>query len=322
MKRFLAFLLLLLALGGGAYWYFELRPVDIQTVAPHRGTAVQAVYATGEVEPVRWSQIAPQIGGRVISVWVEEGDTVKEDDILVQLDDSVEAAQLNQYVARLDFLTRELERQKQLKARNVASSQKLEQVSSEYSSMKAQVEAQARLIQRMQVTAPMDGVIMKREVEPGETITPQSPVFWVGQPDDLRVNAEVDEEDIPLVETGQKVLIKSDAFPDRPIEAAVGDITPQGDPVNKIFRVWVDLPEGTRLMTGMTVEVNIIIREVEDVLLVPSTSLSGDTVWVLKNGQPVERRVETGIRGDANVEITGGLGEDDRILARPPSTTE
>ncbi len=322
MKRFLVFLVFLLALGGGAYWYFQLRSVDVQSVSPHRGTAVQAVYATGEVEPVRWSQIAPQIGGRVISVWVDEGDAVREGDILAQLDDSVEAAQLNQYVARLDFLTRELERQKQLKARNVASSQKLEQVTSEFVAMKAQVEAQARLIQRMQVISPMDGVIMKREVEPGETITPQAPVFWVGQPDQLRVNAEVDEEDIPHVATGQKVLIKSDAFPDAPIEAAVGDITPQGDPVNKIFRVWVDLPEGTRLMTGMTVEVNVIIREVEDALLVPATALSGDTLWVMESGKPVKRAVETGVRGDANVEITGGLSAEDRILARPLSATQ
>jgi RND family efflux transporter MFP subunit len=142
-------------------------------------------------------------------------------------------------------------------------------------------------------------------------------VFWVGASKPLRVTAEVEEEDIPLVDVGQKVLLKADAFPDQIIEGKVVEITPKGDPVDKNFRVRVSLPEDTRFMTGMTVESNIIVREAKNVLLVPTSGVREGAVFVTA-GEKFERRaVELGVRGEEEVEIREGLREGEKILKNP-----
>ena len=106
-------------------------------------------------------------------------------------------------------------------------------------------------------------------------------VFWIGEPLPLRVTAEVDEEDIPQVRSGQRALLKADAFPDRALEGSVGQI--MGDPVQKTCRVRIALPDDTPLMIGMTIEANIIIAE-RPAVLVPARALRGGRVLVLDGG--------------------------------------
>ena len=86
-------------------------------------------------------------------------------------------------------------------------------------------------------------------------------VFWIGDPKPLRITADVDEEDVPRVEPGQKVLLRADAFPDRVLEGGLTSITPKGDPVQKTYRVRIELPDDAPLLIGMTVEANVVVRE-------------------------------------------------------------
>ena len=110
----------------------------------------------------------------------------------------------------------------------------------------------------------------------GDFIPVNQPVFYLakaGVP--LRISADVDEEDIPLVKVGQKVLIRSDAFPSRVFTGEVLEITPKGDPVARSYRVRIELPADTALMIGMTAETNIVTAEKQDALLVPASAVSG-----------------------------------------------
>lgn len=288
-----------------------------ETVTSKRGAAVQAVYATGEVEPVYWADVATQVPGRVIAVWAQDGQEVKKGDILAQLDDTVEASQLHEFIARLDYLEKERKRLEQLSKRDVASRRAYEQVVSDYNAVQAQITAQTHVIERMRVTAPLDGVILRRDVEPGEVVTLSDSIFWVGKLKPLRITAEVDEEDIPLVKTGQKALIKADAFADQPVEGMVGDITPKGDPVNKNFRVRIALPGHSPLMIGMTVEVNIITREEKNALLVPASSVIEDHVWIQDRHAIRKRKIKTGIRNDQYVQILDGLSGNETLILNP-----
>ncbi len=287
-------------------------------VSPTRNTMIQAVYATGEVEPLYWAKLSPAIAGQVISVWVEENDVVVRDDILAQLDDTVEAAKLVEYQSRLAFLEQEKERYEILAKTNASSVRRLQEVQSDHAVVTAQTDAQAKYIQRMHITAPMDGVILKRDIEPGEMVDSQDEVFWIGQLSPLRITAEVDEEDIALVQNNQRVLIKADAFPDKTIEGTISDITPKGDPVNKDFRVRIALPHDTPLMIGMTVEVNIIIDVMEDALTIPVSSLANDTVWIKRGVKVTPHPVRTGMTSDDKVQIMDGLSESDEILLHAP----
>ena len=107
-------------------------------------------------------------------------------------------------------------------------------------------------------------------------------LYRIGLPKPLQVVAEVNEEDIPRVWNGMKVLLRTDAFPNRPLEGMVSEITPAGDPVAKTYRVKVALPDDTPLRVGMSVEANIVTREKADVLLVPSAAVVDGHVFVIE----------------------------------------
>ena len=220
-------------------------------------------------------------------------------------------------MARLQFLDKEVTRYAELSLKDHVSRQSYEKVLSERNSVKAQLETQNALVARMLMTSPLDGTVLRRDIEPGEAAKTDQVIFWVGQLKPLRISAEVDEEDIPLVKSGQKSLIKADAFINKNVIEEVSEITPKGDPVNKNFRVRISLPDDSPLLIGMTVEVNIVTKEEPDSLLIPSSCVIGKKVWVSENGEISERIIKTGIRSEYLIQVLDGLRENEKILAKP-----
>jgi len=145
-------------------------------------------------------------------------------------------------------------------------------------------------------------------------------LFWIGRASPLRIEAEVDEEDIPLVAVGQSALIKADAFAGRKLDGTVADITPKGDPVNKSYRVRIALPRDTPLRIGMTVESNIVVRREGAALLVPQGAVSGGHVFVVVEGRVVRRAVVMGVVGQGVVEIRDGVAEGETVVLDPPAS--
>jgi len=142
----------------------------------------------------------------------------------------------------------------------------------------------------------------------------------VGESSRLWVVAEVDEEDIPRIHPKQRVLIKADAFAGQVLEGQVAEITPKGDPVNKTYRVRVDLPADTPLKIGMTTEVNIIVREESNALLSPVSAVVDGHLWTVQDGHAYRHSVKTGVVGDQMVQILSGAAESDTVILYPPAT--
>jgi len=308
--------LALAAAAAAGYWFYG-KGTTQDTVTAKRGTAVLAVYATGEVEPVIWSTLSAITTATLLETHVHEGDEVKAGDVLARLDDSVERSQLVQYRAQLNYYARERDRQMELQRTGVASKRAYDEAVSRYAEFRAKVASQESLVQRLRIISPIDGVILKQDGEPGELIKQGEAIITVGRPGMLQVTAEVDEEDIALVRPEQKVLIKADAFPDDAIEGEVREITPRGDPINKSFRVRIKLPGDTKLLIGMTAEVNIIVREKPDALLVPASAVIDGKVFIPRGRKATPVPVKTGIVTETTAEIIEGLSEGQAILAHP-----
>jgi len=316
-KLFIFFIFVIMAAVGLFYFRMIQSANGYELTSPKKGTAVQAVYATGEVEPLYWSEISPQISGKISEIYVKEGDKVKTGQSLAKLEDDLECAKASEIMARLQFLDKEVTRYAELSLKDHVSRQSYEKVLSERNSVKAQLETQNALVARMLMTSPLDGTVLRRDIEPGEAAKTDQVIFWVGQLKPLRISAEVDEEDIPLVKSGQKSLIKADAFINKNVIGEVSEITPKGDPVNKNFRVRISLPDDSPLLIGMTVEVNIVTKEEPDSLLIPSSCVIGKKVWVSENGEISERIIKTGIRSEYLIQVLDGLRENEKILAKP-----
>ena len=165
------------------------------------------------------------------------------------------------------------------------------------------------------ITAPMAGVVLRRDGEVGEIVDPGQVLYRVGVPKPLQVVAEVNEEDIPRVTVGQSVLLRSDAFAGKQLDGKLREITPMGDPVAKTYRIRIALPDDTPLKVGMSVEANVVTREKPGALLVPSDAVQGSNVFVIAGDRVHKRTVEVGIRGTRAVEILSGVGEDERVAS-------
>jgi RND family efflux transporter MFP subunit len=310
-----------LALGAGTlalgWWLTVPRTVTVAPVV--RGPAIQAVYATGTVEATVTIRVAPQVAGRLLELKADEGQAVKAGDVLGRLDDSDLNATVSELEARAAYAEQQFERAGALVKQGWATKEKFDQALSEVDAARHSARRAKELLKFMQLRTPDDGLIIRRDGEVGDYIPINQPVFYLakaGVP--LRISADVDEEDIPLVKVGQKVLIRSDAFPSRVFTGNVVEITPKGDPVARSYRVRIELPADTALMIGMTAETNIVTAEKPDALLVPASAVSGSSIWAVRDGKLERVPVETGIKSRDRAEIVRGLAEGDMVVVNPP----
>jgi RND family efflux transporter MFP subunit len=257
------------------------------------------------------------VKGRIIERCRCEGRFVKAGFVLARLDDAEAQAALREMRAREEFARKEVERQTQLVARGATSAQSFERAETELRQIQALIAAQIERLAYYRIHAPIDGVVLREEGEIGEIVDSSVVLYRIGIPTALQLVAEVNEEDIPRVQLGQSVLIRSDAFPGDRLVGTVREITPAGDPIAKTYRIRVALPDDTPLRVGMSVEANVIARQKQDVLLVPSASLVGNAVFVAKDGRAVRRQVEVGVRGTQMVEILAGLEQGERVISPP-----
>ncbi|WP_119421940.1 efflux RND transporter periplasmic adaptor subunit [Desertibaculum subflavum] len=310
-------ILLLVAVIAAAAAWWQFGPVRVQAVRPQPGPAVEAVYGTGTVEPVVMFPVAPKLAGRLRQLMVDEGSTVREGQVLAELDNRELSASVREWEARVNYSESQYRRAEDLYKNRVGSEAARDQARNELATARASLERARSLVAEMTLAAPVDGVIIRRDGEIGELIQAADPIFWMSCCGALRITAEIDEEDIRRVRAGQKVLVRADAFPDRVFEGRVAEITPKGDAVARSFRVRIALPNETPLMIGMTADTNIVVAERANALLVPATAVSDGKLWLVRDGRAVRQAVTVGVAGDSQVEIRSGIGADDLIVVQP-----
>lgn len=287
----------------------------VDAIKPERMPAVEAVYATGTVEPSVMVPVAPRITARLLSLLADEGKNVAKGEVLAELESGELQEAVNDARASLTLAEQEFSRKMALVKKEILAKDVADQAQANLHSARAKLAQAEVALSYARLIAPENGTVIRRDGEIGEMISANQPVFYLSCCAGLRIAAEVDEEDIARVAPGQKVLIRADAFPGRVFEGTVASITPKGDPVSRSYRVRISLPETTPLMIGMTAESNIILSEKNAALMIPVGSLDGDTVYLLRDGIFQAYPVKTGMHTDVAIEVIEGLTENDIIAA-------
>lgn len=310
------FAIAILATAGAIYWW-RAGPVAVSVVAPVLGPAVEAVYATGTVEPTVMLPIAPRQASYLVELKVDEGTSVRQGQVLARLDDTDLRKTVEELAARERYARTHFARIKQLADRHVIAQIELDRARADLDAAEAALKRANALRGFMTLTAPADGLIIRRDGEIGQFIPVGQPIFYLSCCAPLRVTAEVDEEDIPRVRVGQKALLRADALPDHVFEGQVSEITPKGDPVARSYRVRLSLADPARLKVGMTVDANLIVFERRDALLVPSSAILDGAVWLVDHGELRRQPVRTGVTGAVHTEIVDGLTPQAQIVEMP-----
>ncbi|MDP6344709.1 MAG: efflux RND transporter periplasmic adaptor subunit, partial [Alphaproteobacteria bacterium] len=161
MRKLLLLSVLAAVLAGG-YWVFEQagRP-EVRLVAPYRGPAVRAVYATGVVEPEIWAAVAPLEGGRIVSILAFENAEVVAGEPLAELDDQEAEAIIEELEARKSYLEKEVERTRRLLARSIVSEKSHEHALSEHRKILAAIAGAKVRRDHLILRAPISGKLLR-----------------------------------------------------------------------------------------------------------------------------------------------------------------
>jgi RND family efflux transporter MFP subunit len=309
-------ILAIAATGAGYYAYSHLlHPPLVSTSFASLAPVSEAVYGTGTVEPERWAKVVPLQRRRLVDLCRCEGQVVKSGQILGRQDDAEERSALEQMDINRGQLERDLARAEKDRDKNDATRTEYEQRWTKLEEAKSRIAAQKVRLDSLLLRAPLDGMVLRRDSEVGEIAGPTDVLFWVGPPAPMQVVAEINEEEINRIASGQKAFLRSEAFPGRALRATVSQITPKGDPTRKTFRVYLRLPQDTPLRIGMSVETNIIFREKPAAIVVPAEAVAGDSVQMVDDGRIRRVPVTVGIRGSRNTEIIGDVPKGITVLS-------
>ena len=303
------------ASGGMAAWM--LRPLSVVTVQPTRGAAVDAIYATGAVEPTVMLPVAPRSGG-VLTQLIDEGAVVTKGELLARLEDADLLSTVDELDAKVRYARAQYTRTQDLVRRGFLARTELDKTHSDLDATTAALKRAQAQRGFLTLNAPAAGLVIRRDGEIGQFIAPGQAVLVLACCAPLRVTANVDEEDIGRLRVGQSVVLSSDAIPGRSFDGQVSEVTPKGDPVARTYRVRISLATPDEFHIGMNVDANIIVGKHEDVLLVPSAAISDSGVWVLVGGRLHRLPVQIGIAGTEHTEILTGLDARAMIVTGSP----
>jgi HlyD family secretion protein len=347
MKRLILIVIVLALVGVGAGAYYMNRPAkepEVRTAPVTRGDIVDVVAATGTLEAVTTVQVGTQVGGIIQELYADFNDIVKKGQVIARLDPTLlqtnieqqranvtrSEADLDRLKVALDDAQQKLDRAKALFDKSLLPRTDLDTAQVNVQSAKAQIKSsEAALVQAKSqlntadvnmahtvITAPIDGIVISRAVEPGQTVNAgmSAPTLYVLAADltKMQVNANIDEADVGRMRPGQNVSFRVDAFPNETFTGAVEQVRLQPTTVQNVvtYQTVINVPnEQLKLKPGMTANVSIEINRKTNVLRIPAAATrfrpSADVFAALHQEVPPEGR---GGFGGRNAGGRGGNG--------------
>jgi len=315
----------------------SLKPASVKIYRVKKQRISEKLTYTATLEAWKRQAITPDISGKVARIYVNEGERVKQGQLLAELDTRSIRLQLEQAeaalaMARANFedASRNLERMERLYKEKAVSDQQYEKVRLACEAAKAQKEqAEAALnlarhaLDVSIMRAPFDGVIAAKNLEEGDVINPMmggfsasSSVLTLVDYSRIKVRFDVSPPDAVRLARGQKVYLESFVLPGQQFEGQVTVVNTSADPQTKKFRVEavINNPDLV-LKPGTFGRVILEVSTRENALAVPQKAiLENSYVMVVEGNKAARRTVTTGLKNTDLIEITSGLNEGDLVI--------
>ena len=332
--------------------------VTYETAAVTKGEISESVTATGTIEPVTEVEVGTQVSGIIDKIYADYNSVVTKGQLLAEMDRvtlqsevASQRAAYNGAKAEYEYQRKNYERNRGLHEKQLISDTDYEQsvynyekAKSNYESSQASLAKAERNLSYATITSPIDGVVINRAVEEGQTVASgfETPTLFTIAADltQMQVVADVDEADIGGVEDGQRVTFTVDAYPNDTFEGVVTQIRLGEDSSSSsgssttsstvvTYEVVISAPNpDLKLKPRLTANVTIYTLDRKDVLSVPARALRftpekpliGDNdivkdcegehkLWTREGNTFIAHPVVVGISNGVNTEIVSGIGE-------------
>jgi len=287
-----------------------------------------SLHAIGTLAPVQGIMLSADADGIVKSIAAESGAAVKAGDVILELDTTVEAAQLAAAEARAELANATIERTKELWNSQAISKSEYDVALASTKQARADVEALQAQIAKKQVRAPFAGRVGIRLVNVGQFIGRGAALMPLQQADPIYVNFYVPQRNLGALALGQKVSITVDAFT-TPFEATLTAINSEIDPATRNVSVQATLPNpDEKLRAGMFAQISVEMPQADSLVVVPATAIAyasyGNSVFVVEKIKGEDGQEFLGVRqqfvklggtrGDL-VAITEGLKPGEEVVS-------
>jgi len=293
--------------------------VAVETVPVTTGPVREEVGAVGTSRSNESVVVRPEISGRIARIEFDEGKPVRKGQLLVALDDSVHAAEMQQAKANLALQSSNYERTVELARGNFVSAIAKDQALNSLRVAEASLAlAQARLA-KTRIQAPFSGIVGIRQVSVGDYVKEGQDLATLEDISSLKVDFRIPELFLTSLRRGQTVEVQTDAFPGKTYTAMLDAIDPLVDQSGRslLLRALLKNEDGA-LRPGMFVRTRLITAERPAALTIPEEALvpigSSQFVFRVTAGKAERVKVETGVRRNARVEIVAGLKAGDIVV--------
>lgn len=366
-KKIILIAVAVVVVAGAGIWFFAGSPtkhkVTYATVTVSKGDISNSVTATGTIEPVTEVEVGTQVSGIIDKIYVDYNSTVTKGQLIAEMDRATLQSELASQQATYDgakaeyeYQKKNYERSKGLHEKSLISDTDFEQAlynyqkaKSSYDSSKASLAKAERNLSYATITSPIDGVVISRDVEAGQTVASgfETPTLFTIAADltQMQVVADVDEADIGGVEEGQRASFTVDAYPNDTFDGVVTQIrlgdasstssTSSSSSTVVTYEVVISAHNpDQKLKPRLTANVTIYILDKKDVLSVPNKALrfvpekpligANDIVkdcegehklWTREGMTFTAHPVEVGISNGISTEIISGIAEGSKVVS-------
>ena len=325
IKRFvIAAILVALFLGGVGYFNLvfkpkmigefmaKMKPPAATVTAERAGTKewIDRVQSIGTLIAIRGVDVSPEVAGIVKDYYFESGNDVEKGAKLVELDTSVEEADLLSEQAMLANAELDYDRQSKLVGRGAVSQATLDSTTAKRDQSAANVQKNEARIAQKNITAPFAGRLGLRLVEKGQYVKAGDPLVWLQSLDPIWIDFPVPEGDLGKLKIGAPIELGVNAYPGQVFKGEIEAFDARVAQDTRTLMVRGRLPNADhRLLPGMFANIAVLEGKPKELVTVPRTAVTyglyGDSVWVVKEGPP-------------ELEKTASVGE---VEVPPPQLT-
>jgi membrane fusion protein, multidrug efflux system len=295
------------------------RVTNVEAYRVQLGTVSRRIATVGKMRANESVMVRSEIAGKIKAIAFKEGETVNKDDLLIQFEDDDLQAELKLAEAELELRKADFERSSSLRQKNIESAKKFDEAKAQFDIAQARVaQAKAKLAKAV-IYAPFAGTIGLIEVSAGAFVQGAQDLVMLVDNDPIKVDFKVPEKHLHDIGVGQTAEIRLDGFPNEVFRATVEAIDSAIDHQSHSIALKASTPNpDNKLRAGLFASVSLIIGEKGDSIVVPEAAVAreGDVeyVWVVQSGKVGRRRVITGTRENAQIEIVHGLRPDELVV--------
>ena len=297
--------------------------IPVKAEAAIRSEISRRVLKNTTLEADKWVNVRARRQGQIVRIHKEEGDAVREGNVIAELDSDDAKLQVTQMdVAYMDA-KRNFTRVEKIFNRNLISEEQFETAKTQMDRAGAQLDQAKLNLSYTKILAPIGGIVTVRSVEIGNVVTSNQVVFSVANFDPLLARIRVPEKEIGRIEVGQEARISVESENEKPFKGRVKMISPVVDPESGTIKVTVEIPGSNRILRpGMFASVHIITETRTNALVIPKKALvlegEGNQVFVLERGEEGSKarrsRIEIGFSDSDRLEVISGLNEGDLVI--------